>query len=313
MSRPAVSMASGVGCSLLASSLFALMYYYASWLAPLDSLQIYGWRIVLSLPLLTAVLMVAGQGRQLRALARRLRNEPLLWLGALASAFLLGVQLWLFMWAPLHGHALDVSLGYFLLPLMLVLAGRWCFGERLSPWRKLASVLAGLGVAYEILQAGYLSWPMALVALGFPPYYLLRRRLGTDNLAGLWLDLALSLPAALAVVAGGGSWALPEPVQLGLLAGLGVISATALLAMIAASQRLPLALFGLLGYVEPLLLVVVALLLGEQIEAARWPTYLAIWAAVGVLCAEAVARLWQARWPRLPRVGAGPVLEQSQP
>ena len=38
---------------------------------------------------------------------------------------MLGVQLWLFLWAPLHGRALPVSLGYFLLPLVMVLAGRF--------------------------------------------------------------------------------------------------------------------------------------------------------------------------------------------
>ena len=46
------------------------------------------------------------------------------------------------------------------------------------------------------------------------------------------------------------------------------------------------ALFGLLSYVEPVLLVVVALLLGETIVAGQWLTYGAIWAAIGVLVVE---------------------------
>jgi chloramphenicol-sensitive protein RarD len=37
------------------------------------------------------------------------------------------VQLWLFMWAPINDHGLGVSLGYFLLPLTLVLTGRLVF------------------------------------------------------------------------------------------------------------------------------------------------------------------------------------------
>jgi chloramphenicol-sensitive protein RarD len=35
---------------------------------------------------------------------------------------MLGVQQWLFMWAPLHGNLLDVSLGYFILPIIMVTA-----------------------------------------------------------------------------------------------------------------------------------------------------------------------------------------------
>ena len=53
--------------------------------------------------------------------------------------------------------------------------------------------------------------------------------------------------------------------------------------MIVAGKHLNLTLFGLLSYVEPVLLVVVALLLGESIAASQWLTYGAIWSAIAVL------------------------------
>lgn len=46
---------------------------------------------------------------------------------------IVGLQLWLFVWAPVNGYALDVSLGYLLLPISLVLIGRIVFKDRLSP------------------------------------------------------------------------------------------------------------------------------------------------------------------------------------
>ena len=73
--------------------------------------------------------------------------------------------------------------------------------------------------------------------------------------------------------------------------GLGIISALALVCYIVASRRLPLSLFGLLGYVEPVLLVFVSLLLGESIADGEWPTYIAIWFAVGLLVLEGIKRL----------------------
>ncbi|WP_373848775.1 MFS transporter, partial [Achromobacter insuavis] len=115
----------------------------------------------------------------------------------LLSAAMLGVQLWLFMWAPLHGRALLVSLGYFLLPLVLVLAGRVVFGEKLSGAHQVATALAAAGVGFEVWRTGTLSWEMWLVALGYTAYFVLRRRLRTDHLAGHWLDMALLVPAAL--------------------------------------------------------------------------------------------------------------------
>jgi chloramphenicol-sensitive protein RarD len=72
----------------------------------------------------------------------------------------------------------------------------------------------------------------------------------------------------------------------GLIPLLGLISASALVSYILASRILPFSLFGLLSYVEPVLLVGVALLLGESISRDEWMTYLPIWLAVLVLVGE---------------------------
>ncbi|HEE0331676.1 TPA: EamA family transporter RarD, partial [Serratia marcescens] len=132
-----------------------------------------------------------------------------------------------------------------------------------------------------------------VVALGYPLYFILRRRFGTDNLGGLWCELALMLPAAAWFAFGdGGAAALPTNAELyWRIPLLGVISAVALVCYILASRLLPFSLFGLLSYVEPVLLVIVALLLGESIGQSEWPTYLAIWLAVLLLAAEGAQHL----------------------
>src|SRR5690606_27256407 len=107
-----------------------------------------------------------------------------------------------------------------------------------------------------------------------------RRWVGTANLGGLWLDLLISLPVA-ATFALADTEILQQvvnsPRMLLLILGLGALSAVALALMIIAGTRLNLALFGLLSYVEPVLLVMVALLLGESIAPDQWLTYGAIW------------------------------------
>ena len=54
---------------------------------------------------------------------------------------------------------------------------------------------------------------------------------------------------------------------------LGIVSAVALALYMIASRWLPLGLFGLLSYVEPVLLVVVAWLLGESMEPKQQLSY----------------------------------------
>lgn len=290
----------GVALSVLASTLFGVMYYYTSWLSPLDGEQIFGWRMLLTVPLMAAFLLAGGDWQLVRATRHRLRTEPLLWLVLPLSAALLGVQLWLFLWAPPNGRALDVSLGYFMLPLAMVLTGRLVYGERLTLAQRLAVLCAGTGVLHELWRVGSFSWTAAVVALGYPLYFMLRRRYRTDHLGGLWFDMLLMLPLAawfaLGVAPGLDVYA-QRPALWGLVPVMGLISTTALVSYILSSRLLPLGLFGLLGYVEPVLLVGVALLLGERIAPTQWWTYGPVWLAVGLLVLEGLLKLRPDRAP----------------
>lgn len=291
-------MSKGVVLSVAASVLFAVMYYFTSLLAPLSGLEIFGWRMLLTVPCMTVFMVVSGEWRQVWQLLRLLAGKPRLIGGIVLSSVLLGVQLWLFMWAPLNGRSLDVSLGYFLLPLTMVLTGRLVYGEKLSRLQLIAVVFAAIGVLNELYQVSGFSWATLLVIIGYPIYFVLRKRLGTDQLGGLWLDMALMLPVALWFVQSGeqGFAVLDAHKGLyGLIPMLGLISASALVCYIIASRLLAFSLFGLLSYVEPVLLLGVALLLGESIGPGEWLTYIPIWLAVMVLVFEGFKHLVRQR------------------
>lgn len=141
-------------------------------------------------------------------------------------------------------------------------------------------------MGHELYQNGSFAWETLLVTIGYPIYFVLRRRCRTDHLGGLWCDMCLLLPWALYFVIQGplsSADLQAHPGLYALIPILGAISASALIAYVLASRMLPFSLFGLLSYVEPVLLVGVALLLGETIGPDQWLTYLPIWAAVLVL------------------------------
>jgi len=244
---------------------------------------------LLTVPALTLLVLAMGRWHEIRQLAARVRRERFFWAQRVLSATLLGAQLWLFMWAPVNGHGLDVSLGYFLLPIAMVALGRLVFKERISRMQLLAGGLALAGIVYQLAIVGTVSWPALLVCLGYPGYLWLRRATHTNTLGSLWLDMTLGLPVSVFFVLQGG-YALPADAPPGLpwlILGLGIISASALGLQALSAPKLNVTLFGLLIYVEPVLLVVVAAgVLGESIAPAQWPTYLAIWMAVLVLVAE---------------------------
>ncbi|EJL92807.1 rarD protein [Herbaspirillum sp. CF444] len=284
--------ARGIALSVIASTLFALLSAYTGWLAPLNGLDIFAWRIVWTLPPALVLIVWRRHGAQLRDAVLALLRAPLQALLFVAMTAMLGVQLWLFLWAPLNGRALDVSLGYFLLPLAMVLIGRFYYGERLDVWQRIAVACAIAGVLHELWMTRAFSWPTVLVALGYPPYFMLRRRLKLNSLVIFTIEIALLTPVAVYTLAISPNlptvWQRPD-MYLMLLPGLGLLSTAALDCFLRASRLLPMGLFGILGYVEPVLLVVVALiLLDETLTSAQLWTYVPIWMSVGFTAIHSV-------------------------
>ncbi|WP_044577229.1 EamA family transporter RarD [Arthrobacter alpinus] len=291
---PAHTAGRGVAVSLGASLLFAVIFLIAGLLPGWGAEEIFGWRVVLTLATLSCILPFLPWARaDARALAVRVRRRPSLLALGLVAAGLVAVQLWLFMWAPLHNMALSVSFGYFLLPLSMVLAGRFFFADKLSVLLKLAVAAAGVGVIHEAITAGGLAWPTLVVCLGYPVYFVLRRKLGFDSLTAFAGELLLLLPLGIYfIVVGphgiagsgssgpGGSGGIWGALSIGVLGGL------AMALYLLASKWLPLSLFGLLGYVEPVLLVGVSLYLGESLGWSALLTYGPILLALFLLCVD---------------------------
>ncbi|WP_039784420.1 EamA family transporter RarD [Herbaspirillum huttiense] len=273
----------GIGLSVLASSLFAFLSGYTRLLAPLDGTDIFAWRILITLLCVLGLLAWRGELSRLRAAMAELLASP----GRIAllvlMAALLALQQWLFLWGSVNGRALEVSLGYFMLPLSMVLVGRFHYGEKMDLLQRLAVLCACVGVAHELWMTRAFSWPTLAVALGYPPYFMLRRRIRLDSMLIFAVELmVLALPSLLALVLSPATGpTLRTPAMWLLLPGLGILSMIALASYLRAGKLLPMGLFGILGYVEPVLLVLVAMaVLGESLQLAQLGTYVPIWLSV---------------------------------
>jgi len=199
----------------------------------------------------------------------------------------IGSQFWLFMWAPVNNEGVNVAMGYFLFPVVMVLVGRFWLKERLNGLQTAALVLAGLGVAHEIWTQQAFSWTTLWVCLVFPVYYTTRRQMKIPALQGLTLDLTLILPFALAYLlwhADMTAWVLGEPRYWLLLPLLGGLSAVSMSLNMKSGLLLPVNLFGMLSYVEPALLFLLAVLvLKTPVQPSAYITYGLIWAGLLLL------------------------------
>lgn len=285
------SMFKGVALSVLASVIFGVLYFYTNFLKPLDSEQTFAWRMLSTLPFLTLFMWYSGDLKHITEIFKRMIKQPSIIIWLLISSFLCTTQLWLFLWGPINGRGLEVSLGYFLLPLVMVLFGCVLYKEKLSKWQIAAVACAVIGVSHELWRIGTIAWETAYVAVAYPIYFFLRRKFQTDHLGGFWWDLFLILPVAIYLAfMHSDSLALivDFPHLIWAILGLGALSAMGLGSYILASRFLPFIIFGLLSYLEPVLLAFASIALGERVEGGEWLTYIPIWMAVGLLIIEGV-------------------------
>ena len=283
----------GVLVSVVASFLFAALFFLPPLLEPFEANEIFAWRVIATVPVLAALVGVFGWWRDVRDIALRLARRPLLVLVIVLDGLLLSVQLWLFGWAPQTGHGLELALGYLLMPLAMVVVGVVLHRERLAPLRIAAVAAAAVGVTAAIVVAGGLSWATVAVALGYPVYFAIRRRAGLDSIGAFCFELLVLVPVAVVLAL--------QPSSLDVLAAhpqlgwgillLGVIGGVALVLYLVASRLLSFGVFGLLSYPEPVLLVLVAvLLLGESLTLTDVFVYGPIVLALVLLGLETVRR-----------------------
>lgn len=259
----------GIFYSLLASMLFGGLYYLSTLLRPLSGVDVFGFRMLLMFPFMLILLFVVLRKRaEFLDFLQRIRRELYL-IGVLAfTAMLCGVQMWLFLWAPNSGKAIDVSIGYLLMPITMVLVGKIVYRERLSPLKIGAIVLAFIGVMSSVVASGALSWASALVFLGYPFYFVVRKKYHISHIYSFVCEIALLLPIAFYFVSQIelASILQANPNLYFYLFLLGLLSGVALMSYTLASTLLPFNLLGLLGYVEPCVMMLVSLIIGERLD-----------------------------------------------
>ena len=284
---PSIST-TGLTCSILSSLTFGLIPWHVQFLEPLNGTLLFWNRILFSAITAFAALLILKKFDDFKCLLRQPKN--LLWLAA--GTCIIAGQWWLFVWAPLNDLTKELSLGYFLLPLTLVLTGRIAYGEKLRPLQIVGTMTAMAGVGHELYEFGGLSWVTMVVFTGYPFYFLIRRRVQVSSLVCFSFESLLMLPFAVFALTNNTpflSALTVNPNLYWLLPGLGFICTAAMLLYVVASKALPVSLFGLLSYLEPTIIFAVAvLILKEPVSHSQWVTYSFIWLATAIVCIDSI-------------------------
>ncbi|MWQ57854.1 EamA family transporter RarD [Glaesserella parasuis] len=262
-------MLKGILFSLSANILFGAGYYFAVLLRPLESDSIFGFRIVVLMPFILLAIFLFHQQKAFKDLYYRVKQTPYLIFILLLLALNTAIQLWLFLWAPNNNQAIEVSIGYLLLPIVAVALGKLVFKEHFTLLKWLALFFATLGVTINIVLTASISWATFVAGFGYPIYIVLRRYFHINNLATFFVELLLLLPFAIYYIAqvDQASILMQNEYLYFYLALLGLVNGMAFILYIASSNLLPINVLGLLGYAEPLVMLFISFAIGEVLDA----------------------------------------------
>jgi chloramphenicol-sensitive protein RarD len=290
-------MQSGLLATVAAFLVWGIFPLYWKMLADVPALQIMAHRLVWCF-LLVAIYLVARRGwRWWQPVVAQRRNVKLL----SASAALIAINWWLYIWAVNAGHIVETSLGYFINPLVNVLLGVAVLKERLNSAQWTAVAIAAAGVAWLALRVGQVPWIALTLAFSFGTYGLIRKVVAVESIPALGIESSiLFVPGAaylLWLQATGGSAFGAHGTQVdALLVASGFCTALPLALFAYGAQRIPYSMVGIIQYLAPSLQLVCAVAIyDEPFTADQARGFGCIWLALGIYAVDGLLRLRRSR------------------
>jgi len=259
-------------------------------LSAVPALEIIAHRVVWALIFLVVLISI---GRRWQEFISALKNFRVL-LTLFLTAVLLALNWLLYIWAVNNNYILQGSLGYYINPLVNVVFGVLILKERLRPAQIAAVLLAGLGVVYLTFFYGEFPWIALALAASFGLYGLIRKVAPVGALVGLSIEvMLLTAPAAAYLIylgANGSASFLRGNVSIDLLLlGTSILTAVPLTLFTAGTKRLNLSTVGLLQYMAPTIIFLLAVFYyHEPISMAQVWTFIMIWMALIIYSTDSV-------------------------
>ncbi len=210
----------------------------------------------------------------------------------LPSAIALTINWGIYIWAVGNNLVLASSLGYFLAPILYLLAGVLIFKEKLRIYKKLAGILGGLALLPLVLKVDLATIIVALaLGLSIVAYGIFRKSRALEPIRGVYIESLIVTPLAMAYLYfANGEVFFSYNTDLNLLLALaGLVTAVPLITYGRSILSITLSEMALLQYISPILQFLLGFLyFGEAMDIYRWGSFLLIWLAVGVMILDIV-------------------------
>lgn len=247
--------------------------------------EILAHRIVWSFLFMLGIVFFTRKWKAFKQECKEIIREKKKLIGITLAAVMISINWVTYIWGVNMDHVVEVSLGYYINPLVSILLGMLVLGEKLNRLQVVSFILAAIGVGYMVYQFHAVPWIALMLATSFGLYGLLKKTVQLGSVFGLTIETMIVTPIALLFLVntnwdGAGSLNV-SPLATTLLIGAGAITAIPLLFFASGARRVPLSMVGFLQYIAPTLMLIFGVFIyNEPFTQVHIVSFTLIWTAL---------------------------------
>ena len=281
----------GLLCCFGANSLWGSAILFWPMLAYLGEATVLSQRMIWSCLFVFLLLLFTKRLGKVKEIAQ---NLPILFTLMLAAAVLCANWI-LYLWSLNNDKAIEVSLGYYITPIINIFMARIFLKEPISNLQLIAISIAFLAVSYGIFSYGNIPVFGLAIGITFAIYGYLHKVIAVDPMSALFIETLCVVPFALV-------WLhFDSPESYGvfgfgtkhyfLLLGTVLFTGIPLMFFSFATKNLNLTTIGFLQYLSPSINFILAVfVVGEPVKPVDYVMFPLVWLALSIFSWDMVIR-----------------------
>ena len=241
-------------------------------------MEVVAQRAFWSCILFMVVFIIQNRLSELRQALNSFKNISLF----IICSALIGTNWLLFIFALNYGQLMQSALGYYIFPLLTAAMGYYFLGERLDKLTKIALLFALAAVLLKGTSLSNFPWIAISMATTFALYAIIRKQLPVKSDTGTLIETIMLAPIAMIYFgwqAQNGAVLFFGADFMGLMLAIfcGLFTIIPLYLFHNGNKMLPLAIAGLIFYLNPTSQLIISIMLGEPFSFIDIGVFVLIW------------------------------------
>ena len=241
-------------------------------------MEVVAQRAFWSCILFMVVFIIQNRLSELRQALNSFKNISLF----IICSALIGTNWLLFIFALNYGQLMQSALGYYIFPLLTAAMGYYLLGERLDKLTKIALLFALAAVLLKGTSLSNFPWIAISMATTFALYAIIRKQLPVKSDTGTLIETIMLAPIAMIYFgwqAQNGAVLFFGADLMGLMLAVfcGLFTIIPLYLFHNGNKMLPLAIAGLIFYLNPTSQLIISIMLGEPFSFIDISVFVLIW------------------------------------